>query len=104
MGNKSLFGTSGIRGSVEELFTNQFCFDIGRAFSIFLNNHKQDGWVAIGMDPRGSSPRIKKAIETGLIHEKKEVYDQGATSIPSINYILKVSKESASASSSAISL
>lgn len=45
------------------------------------------------MDPRGSSPRIKKAIESGLIHEGREVYDQGATSIPSINYILKVSKE-----------
>lgn len=93
MGNKSLFGTSGIRGSVEELFTDQFCFDIGRAFSIFLNNHKQDGWVAIGMDPRGSSPRIKKAIESGLVYEEREVYDQGATSIPSMNYILKVSKE-----------
>jgi phosphomannomutase/phosphoglucomutase len=93
VGTKTLFGTSGIRGSVEELFTDQFCFDMGRAFSIFLNDHQKYGWVAIGMDPRESSPRIKKAIESGLVYEGREVYDEGATSIPSMNYILKVSKE-----------
>ncbi|MFC1710037.1 hypothetical protein ACFL0F_00045 [Patescibacteria group bacterium] len=87
---KSLFGTSGIRGDAEKFFTNQFCFDLGRAFSIFLDNQKQSGGISIGMDPRGSSPRIRDAIVYGLLSEEKEVYDEGATSVPSINYILKV--------------
>ena len=88
---KSLFGTSGIRGSAEKLFTNQFCFDIGRTFAIFLDRHNQGGGIAIGIDPRGSSPRIKDAIEAGLIYEKREIFDQGASPVPAICYILKIS-------------
>jgi phosphomannomutase/phosphoglucomutase len=89
----SLFGTSGIRGDAKELFTNQFSFDLGRTFAIFLSNHKQNGPVAIGMDPRESSPRIKKAIISGLVFEKRQVCDQGVAPIPSLNYILKASLE-----------
>lgn len=86
--NRNLFGTSGIRGDAEELFTNQFCYDIGRTFAIFLSNKKAYGAVAIGMDPRGSSPRIVKAIESGLLAEGREVFDEGATPVPSMNNIL----------------
>jgi len=88
---RGLFGTSGIRGDAEKLFTKQFCFDIGRAFALFLNEHDQSGGIAIGMDPRGSSPRIKRAVEAGLVFEGREVFDQGATSVPAINQILLVS-------------
>lgn len=87
----SLFGTSGIRGDPEILFTDQFCFDIGRSFSVFLQNQHKEGGVAIGMDPRGSSPRILEGIESGLIFAKREVFDQGTTPIPAINYVLKTS-------------
>ncbi len=86
-----LFGTSGIRGSPETLFTNQFCFDIGRTFAKFLDNHGQSGPVAVGMDPRGSSPRILKVLETGLIFAGREVVDQGAVPVPALNWVLKVS-------------
>ncbi len=86
-----LFGTSGIRGDASELFTNQFCFDLGRTFSKFLDKHKQTGAVAVGMDPRGSSPRIKDAFEAGLSYEGKEIYDEGATPVPSMCYILQLS-------------
>lgn len=86
-----MFGTSGIRGDAQELFTNQFCFDIGRTFSKFLEQHRKLGAVAIGYDPRGSSPRIVKAVESGLAYEHRDVYDQGATPVPSINYLLLTS-------------
>ena len=56
--NYKLFGTSGIRGDAEKLFTNQFNFDIGYSFAQFLKDTKLTGPLAIGMDPRGSSPRI----------------------------------------------
>ncbi|MEK7526526.1 MAG: hypothetical protein AAB546_03545 [Patescibacteria group bacterium] len=88
MPNNHLFGTSGIRGDADTLFTNQFCFDIGRTFAIFLSSKNIEGSIATGMDPRGSSPRIKKFIEAGLWHEKREIYDQGATPVPSMCFIL----------------
>lgn len=91
MQKRGLFGTSGIRGDGEKLFTNQFCFDLGRAFSIFLDKHNQNGGIAIGLDPRGTSPRIKDAINSGLIYEKREIFDQGAAPVPSICYIMKTS-------------
>lgn len=85
-----LFGTSGIRGDAEKFFTNQFCFDIGSTFAKFLDNHKQVGPIAVGMDPRGSSPRILEAIEAGLAFAGREIVDQGATPVPALNWVLKV--------------
>jgi len=84
----SLFGTSGIRGSAKELFTNQFCFDVGRAFGKFLKKYNQKGKVAIGMDSRKSSPRIKRAFLKGLQKEGFKVSDQGILPVPAMNYIL----------------
>lgn len=90
MATPTLFGTSGIRGDAKTLFTNQFCFDIGRTFAKFLDNHGQKGAIAVGMDPRGSSPRILEAIEAGLLFAEREVVDQGATPVPALNWVLKV--------------
>ena len=84
----SLFGTSGIRGPAKDLFTDQFCFDVGRAFGKFLKKYNQKGKVAIGMDPRESSPRIKKAFILGLQTGGYKVSDQGISPVPAINYIL----------------
>lgn len=91
MVSQTLFGTSGIRGDAEKLFTNQFCFDVGRTFAKFLGNHQQDGPIAIGMDPRRSSPKIMKTIQQGIAFAGREVFDQGVSPVPAINYILKVS-------------
>lgn len=88
---KTLFGTSGIRGDADKLFTQQFCFDLGRTFSLFLDKHKLSGPVAIGMDPRGSSPKIKQYFELGLLFGGREVLDQGTTPVPSMCYLLQVS-------------
>ncbi len=87
--SKGLFGTSCIRGDAKELFTNQFAFDLGRSFSIFLKNHgKAVGCVACGMDPRDSSPRIKSAFGSGIVQEKLDFSDEGVAPIPAINSIL----------------
>lgn len=85
----TLFGTSGIRGKAHKLFINQFCFDIGRSFALFLDLYQTKGPVAVGMDPRGSSPRILKALESGLNFEKRPVADQGALPVPALNWVLK---------------
>lgn len=91
MQKQNLFGTSGIRGDAEKLFTNQFCFDIGRAFAIFLDHHDQPGPIAVGMDPRKSSPKIKKALLLGLAVSGRELFDEGMVPVPAMNWILKVS-------------
>lgn len=85
---KSLFGTSGIRGDAEELFTNQFAFDLGLTFAKFLDNNNVYGGIAVGRDPRVSSPRISKALESGLVYGGRMVFDEGVSPVPSINNIL----------------
>lgn len=88
MPQNSLFGTSGIRGSATELFTNQFSFDIGRAFARFLNKNKIVGSISVGNDPRESSPQIKKALISGLVFENFPVIDEGVVPIPAMCYVL----------------
>lgn len=73
-----------------DLFTNQFSFDLGRTFSIFLRNYGEIGWVAIGMDPRDSSPRIKASVIKGLDYEGRDVFDEGVVPVPAMNWVLKV--------------
>lgn len=84
----SLFGTSGIRGSADSFLTNQFCFDIGRSFSTFLDNYHQVGPIVLGMDPRDSGPRILNSFASGLIYSGRKVISAGYCPIPALNYIL----------------
>lgn len=87
----SLFGTSGIRGDPETLFTKQFCFDIARAFCLFLDKHDLKGPIAVGYDPRSSSPKLFGNICAGLSYSKREVLDQGVCPTPALNWYLKSS-------------
>lgn len=84
-----LFATNGIRGDAQALFTNQFCFDIGRVFSIFLNQKGiKNKTIAFGMDPRPSSQRIKKAVTAGISSDWK-IIDEGIIPTPALNYFTK---------------
>jgi len=89
---KSLFGTSGIRGPADTLFTEQFCFDIGRTFVKFLEKYYTIGPIAVGMDPRDSSPRIKKQLFKGLATSNMELFDEGIAPVPSMNWLIKKTK------------
>ncbi len=90
MPQSSLFGTSGIRGSATDLFTDQFSFDIGRAFAVFLRKKGLTGSIAIGNDPRESGPRIKNALISGIIFEGYSVTNEGVVPIPAMCYLLHV--------------
>lgn len=83
----SLFGTSGIRGDTEKLLTDEFCVNIGRAFVKFLENHNAAGRVAVGMDPRKSSPRIKESLFKGLASGGRELFDEGVCPIPAMCWL-----------------
>jgi len=86
---KSLFGTSGIRGSADNLFTEQFCFDIGKTFIKFLEKYYKTGPIAVGIDPRDSSPRIKKQLFKGLATSNLALFDEGIAPVPSMNWLIK---------------
>lgn len=89
MSDGHLFGTSGIRGHAEQFLTSQFCFDITQAFLQFLKNHDLLGPLAVGFDPRPSSPRIKNDILRGLSTAGVPLFDEGITPIPSMNWLIK---------------
>ena len=89
LNKKGLFGTSGIRGPADTLFTEQFCFDIGKTFVKFLEKYYKIGPIAVGMDPRDSSPRIKKQLFQGLITSNTALFDEGITPVPSMNWLIK---------------
>src|SRR5690349_17774859 len=89
METKKLFGTSGIRGDAIELFTPQFCFDMGRTFVEFLKRKNLLSPIAVGMDPRLSSPKIKEDLFRGLATGGTKLFDEGVTPIPSINWLIK---------------
>jgi len=88
-----LFGTNGIRGDAEKVFTNDFCFKIGATFAFYLqNNLRLVGPIAVGYDPRYSSYRILKWIIYGLRSQKAQIYDEGITPSPCLTYFTKVSE------------
>lgn len=86
---RKLFGTSGIRGSAEELFTDDFCIKVGYVYGLWLKKQGKTGQVAIAMDPRESSPRIKSRISNGLAAAGFEIVDQGVVPTPALTYFVK---------------
>ncbi len=83
-----LFGTSGIRGSSEGFFTNQFCQTLGEAFGNWLKSKNREGDVAIAYDPRDSSPRIKDEFLKGLASTGYEILDEGVIPTPALAYFV----------------
>lgn len=88
MTRKKLFGTNGIRGFTQTDFTNEFCYDISRAFFEFLG---KKGPICFGMDPRPGSERIKRALMQGIVSLGGKVADEGITPSPCLTYFVKVS-------------
>lgn len=86
-----LFGTSGIRGSASKLFTKEFCQKLGVVFGTWLKDKGKSGYVAVAMDPRDSSPRIKEQIITGLAVTGWEILDEGVVPTPALTYFVKES-------------
>lgn len=84
-----LFGTNGIRGPADKLFTSQFCRSLGYVFGTWLIKQAKTGQIAVAMDPRDSSPRIKKEIITGLAAVGWEIEDQGVIPTPALTYYHK---------------
>ena len=86
-----LFGTSGIRGPADTLFTKDFCRNLGTVYGAWLTSKGKEGYVAVAMDPRESSPVIKRHIISGLASQGWEILDEGVIPTPALTYFVKQS-------------
>lgn len=81
-----LFGTSGIRGPADTLFTDDFCRRLGFVFGSWLTGKGKSGYVALCNDPRDSGPRLKSSLGFGLAAAGWEILDEGAVPTPALTY------------------
>ena len=75
-----LFGSSGIRGVVNEMMTPELSLKAGRALGL---THKN---VVVGHDPRTSSQMIENALVAGLLSSGARVTRVGLVSTPTLAY------------------
>lgn len=76
-----LFGTSGIRGVVDQDLTSELCGNIGRALGAVLPTHSK---VCIATDTRMSREMVKSAIVTSLLSSGVDVTDLGILPTPAL--------------------
>ncbi len=81
-----LFGTSGIRGLINEKLTPLTVAKIALSFATFLHNR---GEVGIGMDARIGSPTLKMVFAASLTAGGVNVVDYGLTSTPALLHAVK---------------
>jgi phosphoglucosamine mutase len=74
-----LFGTSGIRGSVQSKVTEKLSLDLARAMSTMLAN---EGQVVVGSDYRTTSAELKATLRGGLLGGGVDVVDAGIVPTP----------------------
>ncbi|MFH1456350.1 MAG: phosphomannomutase/phosphoglucomutase [archaeon] len=75
--NEHIFRQNDIRGDAEKDLTSDVAFDIGRAMATYIK-----GQIAVGMDCRESSPRLKGAVIKGILSTGYDVLDLGMVTSP----------------------
>ncbi len=75
-----LFGSSGIRGVVNEMMTPELALRAGKALGL-MNKR-----VVVGRDPRTSGPMIENALISGLLAMGARVTRVGLVSTPTLAY------------------
>ncbi len=85
-GKRSYFGTSGIRGIINEALTPELALKVGRAIGSYL----EQGPVVIGMDTRTSGEMIKSAVISGLLSAGMDVVDIGIAPTPLTGFAIKL--------------
>jgi len=81
-----LFGTSGIRGNVQNRVTEKFALDLARAMSTMLAN---EGQVVVGSDFRTTSAELRVTVVGGLLGGGIDVLDAGSLPTPVMAFGVK---------------
>ncbi|HKU43288.1 MAG TPA: phosphomannomutase/phosphoglucomutase [Polyangiales bacterium] len=79
--NPLIFREYDVRGVADRDLTDQLALDLGRAFGTFLRrrNHRR---IVVGRDCRLSSPRLHKALVSGLMETGLSLVDIGVGPTP----------------------
>jgi len=85
-GGSRLFGTSGIRGVVNEDLSIDFCLEIGQAIGTTLPPRSR---VCIGTDTRVSRETIKGAVISGLRSSGIDIADLGILPTPVLAFLTR---------------
>jgi len=81
-----LFGTSGIRGRVDDSLTPEFAVRSGLTFAALLRNK---GTVLVGRDVRDSSQLVETALISGLLAGGIDAFDCGTVPTPALLVAVK---------------
>ena len=81
-----LFGTSGIRGRVDDFLTPEFAVRAGLTFAALLQNK---GNVLVGRDVRSSSQLVGNALISGLLAGGVNALDCGIVPTPAMLFAVK---------------
>ncbi len=92
----SFFGSSGIRGRVDELITGSLAIQLGLATAHYLRNQHKKPCIMVGHDHRTTGPMLTSAVIAGLLQGGVEVDKAGMAPTPSIAYAAGKEKMSAS--------
>jgi len=82
----TLFGTSGIRGRLDEFLTSEFAKKVSLSFAVFLENN---GTVLVARDVRPQSELIQNAVISGLSDGGINVLNCGVATTPATLVALK---------------
>ena len=80
----SLFGSSGIRGRVNELITGSLAIQVGLATANYLRNQRKEPCIMVGHDHRTTGPMLTSAVMAGLLQGGVRVYKAGMAPTPTI--------------------
>jgi phosphomannomutase / phosphoglucomutase len=81
---KRLFGTFGIRRIANQELTPEFASRLAAAYGTLVK-----GRVAVGGDPRTTTPMIKHAVISGLLSSGCEVVDLGILPTPTVQFAVR---------------
>ncbi len=83
---RSLFGSSGIRGKVNDTITGPLAIRIGLATAQVLRSHHKATQIMVGHDHRTTSPMLTSALMAGLLQGGVPVIQTEMAPTPSIAY------------------
>ncbi len=86
MSQRKLFGTNGIRGTVNKELTPEIAVKVGLAIGTFFGKKKN---LLIGYDARTSGPMFSRAVTSGLTAIGCNVYNAGMAPTPALQFAVK---------------
>lgn len=93
--SENLFGTSGVRGKINEEITPELALRLSKSFATLLKNNKNRPIVIVGKDTRFSGEMIEKSLTAGFLSTGHNVKKIGTVPTPVLGFTAKKQKANA---------